>query len=396
MPIHSLLFAALLAAGPAVTIRPLSGDPQSGTLISVTAEAVTLDTTGGQQAIEINSLRSVAFTAVEPPDQFADPPVIEVWLTDGSLLACTQVLSQQDQFTLTVEDVGAIKLPRAALRAIRLAPAERLEGRWSDLRERENASDLVVVERQDSLDFVEASVGGFTEADVSVLIQDQNRSIPRARTFGVVFAQPAAPPARSNVQLHLGRSTFQAAEVGITDATVSLTLASEPKLQLPQERVRLIEFTGRVRLLGDLQPVVELPSGVSADEQFRFFRRGSEPFGAPLRIGSNEVITTEGLWLHSGVTVRYRINRDFRRLVGIAGMDHNVGGNRSVKLVIAGDGQPLFDQTIRWADPAVDLDLDVAGVRDLEVRVERLPEGLRTNIFGIQEHLDLGNIRLVR
>jgi hypothetical protein len=77
-------------------------------------------------------------------------------------------------------------------------------------------------------------------------------------------------------------------------------------------------------------------------------------------------------------------------------MDHNVGGNKSVRLVILGDGRTLYDQVVPYAAKAADLDLDVEGVRDLEVRVERLPEIAAKDIFAIQEHLALGNIRLIR
>ena len=44
---------------------------------------------------------------------------------------------------------------------------------------------------------------------------------------------------------------------------------------------------GRVRFLGDLEPALTLPEGALPEERHRFFRRGSEPFGGPLRIGSD-------------------------------------------------------------------------------------------------------------
>ena len=392
----SLILTAVLAAGPDVSVLPLSGEPQSGALTGLTAEAVQFETAEGSQSLEVNALRSLSFTAVSAPDAFADPPAIEVWLTDGSRFACRGMTSQLDTFTLDGEDLGQVTSPRTAIRAVRLGSEDRLLPRWDELRERDNAADMLVVAREQSLDFIEGAVGDIGETEISFLLQDQTRSLPRSRAFGIVFAAPKGEAVRPAMRLHVGRSALQLAALSLAESTATAALAAGPKLELPVALLRLIEFAGRVRYLGELTPVVELPPDASEDEKYRFFRRGTEPFGAPLRIGADEVITEEGLWMHSGVTARYRINRDYRRLAAVVGMDHNVGGNRSVRLVISGDGKPLFDDVIQWSEPALDLDLDVTGVRDLELRVERLPEAVQSNIFGIQEHLDLGDIRLVR
>jgi hypothetical protein len=393
---YAFLIATALSAGPAVTATPLSGDPTSGTLTAITIEAVQLEAADGPQTLDLNSLRSLTFTGVEPPDQFADPPAVEVQLTDGTRFACTALTSQVDKVRLSVEDVGDLALPRSALRAVRLASPEKIAPRWEELLQRENTADMLVVRKQDALDFVEGTVGDIGPKEITFLIQGQSRTLPRERAFGVVFAKPQVEAPRASLAAHAGRSTLQLAAVALEGDQIAATLAAGPKVSLPLTAVRTIEFSGRVRFLGDLTPAIELPQGVAADEQYRYFRRGNEPFGAPLRVGADEIITTEGLWMHSGVTAKYRINRDYRRFVTLVGMDHNVGGNRKVRLVISGDGKPLFDEIIAWAQPARELDLDVAGIRDLEIKVESPEESRKTNIFGIQEHLDLGNARLVR
>jgi hypothetical protein len=295
-----------------------------------------------------------------------------------------------------MEDVGEVSLPRAALRAVRLASPEKVATRWEELLQRENRADMLVVRKQDALDFVEGSVGDIAAAEITFLIQDQSRTLPRDRAFGIIYATPAAAASRTAVVASLGRSTLQLAAVSLEGTTATTTLASGPPLTVPIASLRSLEFSGRVRFLGDLPAAVALPQGVAADEQYRYFRRGTEPFGAPLRVGADEIISTEGLWIHSGVTVRYRINRDYSRLAALVGMDHNVGGNRQVRLVVSGDGKTLFDELIAWSQPARELDLDVSGIRDLEIRVESPADARSTNIFGIQEHLDLGNVRLIR
>lgn len=395
MSLAFLLIAGVVSADLTAEVTRLDGSIQSGVVVSADAESITLAAEDGQ-TIGSSEIRNVLFTAVLEPDEFAEPPPIEVWLTNGSRLACTSLVSDRDEFSMDVESLGTLVLPRFAVRAIRLAPVDRLSTRWLELLDRENNADLIVVRRQDSLDFVECSVGEFTNEAISVFIEKQDRTLPRDRTFGVILARPMNSPVRPPMTLHWGRSLLHANAIQLDPDSAHVTMTSNIERDLDPTHLRKIEFSGRVRLLSDLKPVIELPQGVAADESFRYFRYGSEPFGAPLKIGADEFITSEGLWIHSGVTVRYRINRDFRRLAAIAGMDHNVVGDRSVRLIISGDEKALFDDIIRWKNDTVDLDLDVSGVRDLVITVARLPENIESNIFGIQEHLDLGNIRLIR
>ena len=397
MTSFSLLFVGCLAAGPNVEVVGLDGETHGGSLVAVSPEAVQIESEiDGAQSINIDELRLLSFPDVPAPDEFADPPTLEVWLTDGSHLAVSQFQIKLNETIVEVEEMGEVTLPRGVLRAVRLAEAEGVASRWEELRGRENAADMLVVEREASLDFVEGAVGDVTVDEITFLLKEQTRTLPRERAYGIVFAPPEGANTRATMQAAIGRSELSLTELTVTEGGVNARLASGPSVKLPLERLRGVEFSGRVRLLTDLKPVVLLPEGVAPEEQYRYFRRGSEPFGAPLRIGADEIITDEGLWLHSGVTVRYRINRDYRRFVAMAGMDHNVGGNRSVRLAITGDGSELFNDVIKYQDEARQLDLDVSGVRDLEIRVERLPEAIETNIFGIQEHLDLGKTRLIR
>lgn len=391
------LAESVSAADPNVSAVRIDESATSGTLTAIDRETVQLTAAGGEaQSLKIVDLRSLRFPDVAAPSPFADPPTIEVILRDGSRLACTAIETQPQEARVTVEELGELKLPLSALRAVRLGDPEKIAARWDELLQRDNTADLLVVRKQDVLDFVEGSLGDIKAESITFLLNDRSVSVPRDRAFGVLYGSRAATADRPVAEVLVGRSRLQLKELTFAAGEGQGQFAAGPAIPLPFERIHGIEFSGRVRFLGDLQPVVVLPEGAAPEERFRYFRRGSEPFGAPLRIGSNELTMSEGLWLHSGVTARYRINRDFRRLVAIVGMDHNVGGNRAVRLVIVGDGQSLFDQTIRWSDPAREIDLDVANVRDLEIRVERLPEEIARNLLGIQEHLDLGQIRLIR
>lgn len=391
------LLSLILAAQPAASVVALNDDVQTGRLAGVSTEEVRLQTDAGEElTLPSGDLRAVQFPDVEPPSPFADPPAITVVLADGSQLAATAFTTQGDKVRLDCEDLGELQLPLRAVRGVRFGSADKVADRWQELLQRENRSDLFVRRKQDVLDFVEGSVGDVGPQELSFLLTDQTVAIPRDRVFGLIYASSAGAAPRPAAEVRIGRNRLQVRDLATADSVCRLTLASGSTITAPLDRIHLIEFASRVRRLGDLEPVLVLPDGAAPEERFRYFRRDTEPFGGPLRIGSDEVIARDGLWIHSGVTARYRINRDYRRLAAIVGMDHNVGGNRSVRLVIRGDGRDLFNEVIAYAHAARRLDLDVAGVRDLEIRVERLPESLTDNLFAVQEHLDLGQIRLIR
>ena len=84
----------------------------------------------------------------------------------------------------------------------------------------------------------------------------------------------------------------------------------------------------------------------------------------------------------------------FSRLDGVAGIDDDVRPLGNVRLQILGDGKTLLEANVAGnADPKKDatlINLDVSGVRRLVLVVDSLGN------FGAGDHLDLGNLRLIK
>ena len=72
------------------------------------------------------------------------------------------------------------------------------------------------------------------------------------------------------------------------------------------------------------------------------------------------------------------------------GIDQAVAPLGNVHVVISGDGKTLLESDVRGSDQPQNLDLDVAGVRDLEILVD----------FGgdldIADHLDLADAKVIK
>ena len=82
----------------------------------------------------------------------------------------------------------------------------------------------------------------------------------------------------------------------------------------------------------------------------------------------------------------------FSRLEGVAGIDDYVRPLGNVRLQILGDGKSLLDTNIAGNEnkDARPISLDVSGVRRLVLIVESQGN------FGTGDHLELGNLRLIK
>jgi hypothetical protein len=72
------------------------------------------------------------------------------------------------------------------------------------------------------------------------------------------------------------------------------------------------------------------------------------------------------------------------------GIDDSVRRLGNVRVLISGDSKALFDGVVKGTDAPRPLDLDVRGVRDLEILVDYGAE------LSIGDHLDLADARLLK
>jgi alpha-galactosidase len=100
----------------------------------------------------------------------------------------------------------------------------------------------------------------------------------------------------------------------------------------------------------------------------------------PLRLDGKEY--KKGLALASRTELVYKLPGKFRMFRATVGIDDRVRDTGSVHVEIRGDGKPLWQADVRGTEPARELELQIAGVKLLEIVAD----------FG--ENLDVGD-RLV-
>ncbi len=96
----------------------------------------------------------------------------------------------------------------------------------------------------------------------------------------------------------------------------------------------------------------------------------------------------KGLALASRTSVAYRLPGKFRVFKATVGIDDSVRPLGSVRLSIVGDGKTLWQGEVRGSEPASELEVDMGGVKRLEI-VADYGDGLDTS-----DRLDLCEARV--
>lgn len=389
-----LALASAALAGPPARVTLLSGSTHEGELQSLSAEILTL-TTGSWPVKEVMDL---AFPAHLPSD---NPGTLGVTLVDGSVVNLSACSMEGGNIQLTPLSFSPLTLPARQVRAIRLLPLDdTISTSWNELLQRTSRDDQVVIRKGDVLDYVSGSVARINEQQVVVLVRGQELAAPRERVFGLILASPAGDGARRGVAIRtLTGETLLATELALAGDALQIKTASLGQVSLPVARALSIDFGGgRVRMLASLpfdQSASKAPDPSQAPVWFVALNAPSGSGGRlPLVIGRKEYL--RGLWLHSGAEVRFRLNREFTRLRATAGFDltHSVRMPQfepRVKLVVSGDGKELFSREFRWNDDPQPLDVNLADVRELVIRVESLG-----GKGGVLEHFALGDAQVIQ
>jgi hypothetical protein len=292
---------------------------------------------------------------------------------------------------------GDLSLPSTAIRTVRLAPLEEtLAAAWSELATRENRNDLLIVRKGEALDFVGGVIGEISDKEIKLLVRDREVALPRERAFGLIFVRQATAQQLPLCELQtLAGDRLKVRGLELRNDALAARLATAGDVTVPLSKLSAIDFTlGRVKALADLL-VEQVPhaSSVILTPSLLEIHRNRTPLGQPLRIGDRDY--SRGIWIHSGVTATFRLGREYRRFTGVMGLDSNspeIGRyTPSVKVTISGDGKVLSEADVAWDDEPRNLDLDVSGVRDLEIRVQSPQQ-----TPGILEHLDIGDARVIK
>lgn len=363
----AVVLLALINA-PQVEISTIEGARHSGTLTSAGTDSWTLDVDG--KAVNV-ALSSMLEARMQTDSVLPAVSLHEVVLVDSSRIGSSAVSLAGQTLTITAPAAESISLPRATIGNIRLAESpSSVDEQWAELVERERREDWLVIRKQDKLDFVPGVISGISDEHVSLLLDGETVPVPRARVFGVIFHQRQISNDKpAGVVEFVGGDRLAVQSVTGNGSDFEIHLAAGPRLTIPADRVRSIDFSAdKLTWLSSLKPR-------DVKHEFRFIgwaapvRNDRDSWGgdAYLRLGNQTF--SRGVCIRSKATVQYRLNGDYRRFVALMGIQEDYQG--AVHVQILADGQKLIDQAVSWEDETPhELDLDVSGKFLLEIRVD--------------------------
>ncbi|MCH7987782.1 MAG: NPCBM/NEW2 domain-containing protein [Planctomycetes bacterium] len=315
---------------------------------------------------------------------------------DGSQITCRKVTTAGETISLESERLGAITLALSTVRSIRFdVPNIQFDASWKAIAQRKLKNDLIVIPKEKVLDPVRGVIGGIDENNVIFLLDGEEIPVKREKTYGVVYARNNVPGSPAVCTISLDNSDRVSVQRIVWNGeSFQARIADGVDVMIAVHAVTVLDFSaGKVRYLSEIEPrdVEYTPFfDDEAERELIKYRRNKNQQGNPLRLGKQQF--ARGLWIHSKTILRYRIGSDFRRFQAVMGIDYPVAskGRGDVHVVISGDGKILLEADVKGTDPPRNLDLDVSGVRDLEILVD----------FGgdlsIADHLVLAEARVIK
>lgn len=383
----SLLFALLaFLAVPDAEIQTVAGDRLAGQLVELNAESLVYSAGGETRSLAAPQILEIRQSVAAVPL----PPGPRVDLQDGSRISCREVAVSRDRARLTLHSGTEVGIPTNRIAALRLGESTpALDDGWNSLRERESKNDLLVIRKEDQLDFLPGVAGELGEK-ISFLVDGEELPVPRSKVYGIIYRRRNAAAARVACVTTLANGdVLQAQSASVAEGKVRLRLGGNVDLEIPLVEVAGLDFSaGKVRYLSQLEPrekklvpLFDLPRDVERDRSL---------LGTPLTLAGKTY--ARGLGIFPQTRLRYRIAGEYSRFRALAGIDDAAPRLKtSVHLTITGDGRMLFDAEISPADAPRGVDCDVTGIRDLEIFVD-----FGADQLNIGDFLDLADAKLTK
>ncbi|QGJ71912.1 Hypothetical protein PBC10988_36250 [Planctomycetales bacterium 10988] len=382
----------VLTTTPSVDVITLQNE-FSGNVQQISADGIQLETDTDTQEIAWRDLLQLDF------DRTARPPSAgaEVRLTDETTLKSSSLSIADSVLSCQLADSLTAKVPVKGVRSILFGELnETLTPQWQSILQSKPTTDLLVIQKGETLDYLEGIIGKMDETTIEFTLEGDEIPVPKDRVFALVYFQniaPSKPPTILGYLQDTAGNQFTLAKVSwkpsTPDSLLSLETIAGMRVSVPLETV--VRIRGSVEYLSDFEPLnvkvehpVPLPYTQWEPQRDRHF------YGGPLQIG--ETVYRKGLSLHSRTKIEYYLGGKYRKLLGFAGIDQAASDSLgNVRLVIRGDNRILLEAELLVSDPQpVELDLNLAKVQRLEILVD-YGEGNDTG-----DHVCLGNLRLIK
>jgi hypothetical protein len=379
------LMATLLAAAPDVELQTLDDQTISGPLLSLTPEAATVESADGPVSLQIDSLLWLAPKGSPSPSEDLGP--VTVRTADGSWIAADDYRCEGGEAVVETAG-GTVRLPRDQILAVRLVPADdETLARWRELTEAEIPGDLLVIRKDESIDYHRGIVRDVTDQRVQFDLDGELLPVKRSKVFGIVHYRAEGHEAdRPTCHLRMADgSRWAARNVRLSGSALSFTTAGGVEISRPLEAVVAIDFSqGKMTYLCNLDPESSrwtpfFPTSSPLEARQRFFKPRAGRPQAPRPLTLDGDTCRNALVLHSRTELVYRLPEDFGRFKARVGIADSVRPQGHVQVTIQADGRTIWEAAVAGSDPAETVVLPLDGASRLAI------------ICDYGENLDIGD-----
>jgi hypothetical protein len=388
--------ASSLATSVEFAAHTSDGHITAGTLLELAADRVVLQTSEGQKTLPTQSVASIAARTSAAVGKPIEKPHAWIELVDGTILRGSNYRVAKGKAHFDLAGAASQELSTRDIVSIRFhEQSPEVAKQWTEVLEAERPSDVVVLQKNNVLDYLNGVLGDAREESIDFELDGELVPVKWAKIEGLLYAHPAGRelPAAFCVVVDRAGSRFQVQTATVADQDLKLTTPAGVQVTLPMSKLAAIEF--KIQYLSDLKPESmdwrpffgsSAGTKLSAPFYRPRFNRGLER--AELRLG--EKTYAKGLALHSRTEIVFRLPEKFRSFKCVAGLDDLVRPAGDVRLVIHGDEKELLDIVLSGKDEPRPIDLDLTGVKRLKILVD----------FGgdldVADHLNLCDARLLK
>jgi hypothetical protein len=370
----------LTSVASAADLSTLTGKKHAGELSSIKDDVLVIKTEAGPVGVAVKEVFVIDYG--KKVETSKDAKYDELELIDGSIIRTEGLLIKGKTVEATTLK-GSAASPKTSIPLnnvfsfFRGAQDNKTRLEWRKLLAGRGKRDLFVVKAGDSLSPVPGTVltgndsGDAIDFEKEAGSEKVNFKLSRA-TGGLVFNQPPRgqiPPTVCKVLDIFGNSLI-ANKIEVIKDGLKVTTVSGATFEYTNAALSKLDFSqGNISYLSEMEAGVFAPPAVPGEPYFTYLKDKNQD-GSQLKLDG--VSYAKGLWMYPETTLTYKLNAEFRELKLLAGIDESVPvANSTVRLVIQADGKDLFNEKVSRKDKPKALNLDVKGVKELRIRVDR-------------------------
>lgn len=322
--------------------------------------------------------------------QSASP--VTVFPVGGGEIHGDQIAVADESLSFQSSANGAIELPLQAIRAVVWSSSE---GVKSAIGSPSKDNDQIVVQVSDGERIVEGILESVDKEFLQVNFKNESRKIGLAKVKAFVVADldlkgPAGSIATVEV---IDGSRFVGVISGLADGDLEMQVAGGTSLKIKADKIVQISIVSdRLAYLSDIEPV-------SVEEKSVFaiqlpWQRDRSVGNNPLRLKAGEPRRTvelrKGIGMQSFSQLSFANTNEFDRFKSVVGIDAETAGRGDCQMVVRGDGIELWSKRVRGADEPHQVDIDIAGIKEIALIVYPGED------FDLGDHADWGEARFLK